>query len=126
MNHWAEKYLQVQYKDMNCSKFVEHILRDHFKIDFNFPQSEGYLFRQSEQIRESIPLFASRTETPKDGDLVLMHGKRRMCHVGMFVKIGIKDFVLHTEVRLKTAALHPLNALFQYGYTVEGYYTWLR
>lgn len=126
MRHWAEKYLLIQYKDMNCSKFVEFVLRDHFKVDLSFPQSEGTLFRQSQQIRESMPKFCESTLKPKDGDMVLMHGRRMMCHVGIYVKIGIKEYVLHTESRLKTAALHPINNLFHYGYSVEGFYSWLK
>lgn len=124
MRHWAEKYLMIGYKDMNCSKFVEHVLRDQFKIDFNFPQSQGTLFNQSQQIRDSMPSFCERTETPKDGDMILMHGMRRMCHVGIYVRIGWKEYVLHTESSMKTAALHPLNELNFYGFSVEGFYRW--
>ena len=124
--HWCRKYLQIKYDQMNCSKFVEHVLRDHFKKDFQFPQSQGTLFNQSVQIKESLPQFCVETLEPKDGDLVLMHGARRMCHVGMFIKIGRKKFVLHTESRLKCAALHEINYLAKYGYSVGGYYAWLK
>lgn len=124
MRHWSEKYLQIQYKDMNCSKFVEHVLRDHFGKDYKFPQSEGTLFRQSVQIRESMPSFCVRTDIPETGDMVLMHGMRLMCHVGLYVRIGIKSYVLHTEARIKTAALHSLRELPSYGFTVEGFYKW--
>ena len=122
--HWTMKYLQVEYKDMNCSKFVEHVLRDHFKINYTFPQSEGSLFNQSQQLRDNIPKFTYKTDMPKDGDLVLMHGKRRMCHVGMYVKIGRAGYVFHTESSMKTAALHKICTVFFNGYTVEGFYTW--
>lgn len=126
MKSWLKKYLSISYKDMNCSKFVEHVLRDHFKKDYKFPQSEGSLFNQSKQIRESIPLFATKTEKPQDGDLVLMHGRRRMCHVGVYIKIGRQNYVLHTESRLKTACLHSFKDLLFVGYTVEGVYSWLK
>lgn len=124
--HWTSKYIAIEYKDMNCSKFVEYVLRDKFNINFSFPQSEGSIFNQSKQIKDSLPLFARKTDLPKDGDLVLMHGRRRMCHVGMYVKIGRSGYVLHTESSMKTAALHQINKVFFNGYTVEGYYTWLK
>lgn len=124
MKHWSEKYLQIQYKDMNCSKFCEHVLRDHFGIDFNFPQSQGTLFAQSQQIRENMPTYCIKTDYPQDGDMVLMHGKRQMCHVGIYIRIGISGYVLHTESRLRTAALHKLNDLNAYGFYVEGFYKW--
>ena len=126
MSHWAEKFLKIQYKEMNCSKFVEHVLREQFGIDYRFPQSQGSLFNQSKQIRDSMPSFCERTEYPKDGDMVLMHGRRMMCHVGIYVKIGITEYVLHTESSMKTAALHPIKKLILFGYTVEGFYKWLR
>lgn len=126
MAHWAEKFLKIEYKDMNCSKFVEHVLREQFKIEYSFPQSQGSLFNQSQQIRDAMPSFCERTDEPKDGDMILMHGRRRMCHVGVYVKIGITEFVLHTESSMKTAALHPLNKLIVFGYTVEGFYKWLK
>ena len=124
--HWAEKFLKIEYKDMNCSKFVEHVLRNQFGINYSFPQSEGSLFNQSQQIRDAMPSFCTKTDSPKEGDMILMHGRRRMCHVGIYVRIGITDYVLHTESSIKTAALHPLKNLLFFGYTVEGFYTWLK
>lgn len=122
--HWSSKYLQIKYKDMNCSQFSEFVLRDHFKRDFKFPQSKGSIFNQSKQIRDNIPKFADRTDKPQDGDLVLMHGLRRMCHVGIYVNIKGIEYVLHCESRLKSAALHRFNDLFQFGFSVEGVYSW--
>lgn len=126
MAHWTSKYMQIEYKQMNCSKFVEHICRDHFGRDYKFPQSEGSLFNQSIQIKESVPSFASRTDAPIEGDLVLMNGKRRLCHVGLYLKIGREEYVFHTESSKKTALLHRLKDLSSYGYTVEGIYSWLK
>lgn len=124
--HYLEKYLSISYKDMNCSKFVEHILNDHFKKNISFPQSEGFIFRQSEQIKENLPSFCIETEDPRDGDLVLMRGIRRMSHVGLYVQIKKEHYVIHTEARLRTAALHKIKDLYLYGYGLEGFYTWLK
>lgn len=122
--HWSEKYISITYKQMNCSKFCEHVLREEFGIDFNFPQSKGSLFAQSQQIRDELPVYCDRTDTPKDGDLILMHGRRLMCHVGLYVKIGITEYVLHTESSLESAVLQPLKSLINFGYSVEGFYKW--
>lgn len=128
--HWSCKYLSVEYKDKNCSKFAEHVLQDHFKRQFIFPQSEGSLFNQSAQIKASIPLFCqgklSDMSLAEDGDLVLMHGIRMMCHVGLFVKINGFNYILHCEKSMGRAALHREKDLFQYGYRVEGIYKWLK
>lgn len=124
MRHWAEKYLLIDYKQMRCSEFVEFVLRDHFKREFSFPKPEGTVFKQSHQIKENVPLFCVKTDKPQTGDLVLMHGIRMMCHVGLYVDIKGTGHVLHTEAKLRTAALQNLKHLFHIGYTVEGFYTW--
>lgn len=126
MAHWSEKYLSITYDKLNCSKFVEHVIREEFGIDYTFPQSEGSLFNQSKQIRDSVPNYCVRTKFPQDGDLVLMHGRRLMCHVGVYVKIGMSEYVLHTESRLKTAALHKFKEVYLFGFKVEGCYSWVR
>lgn len=123
--HWTRKYF-LENNKQTCSAFVEQVLREQFNIDYKFPQSSGSVFDQSYQIKQSMPLFCKKTETPKDGDLVLMHGKRRLCHVGLYLKIGRKDFVFHTELNMDTVSLHHFKDVFKYGYTVEGVYTWLK
>lgn len=122
--HWSERFLSIQQKDMNCAEFVEHVLREQFGRHYKFPQSRGSLFIQSKQLRECVPQYCEKTDSPIDGDLVLLHGLRMMCHVGIFVKIGRTQYILHTERKFKTAALHELNKIIYFGYSVEGFYKW--
>lgn len=127
MIHWSSKYISIPYKKMHCSAFVQYVLKDYFNIEFTFPQSEGQIFNQSEQIKKSIPLFSSYpniTDEPVDGDLVLMHGLRLMCHVGLYVEIKNVPYVLHSEASIGSACLHKMSELRQYGYSVEGVYRW--
>lgn len=126
MKHWTYKYLNITYKRMACAPFVEFILRDHFKIDYKFPQSQGNVFEKSNLIKNSIPLFAEPTKKPFDGCLVLMNGTRLLCHVGIYVNINGESYVFHTESTMKTAALHRIKDLSRYGYTLEGFYKWLK
>lgn len=121
---WVKKYLLIDYNEMNCAEFIEYVLRDHFGKEFNFPQSKGSIFAESLQIRECLPKYVTRTDDPEDGDLVLMHGKRLMCHVGLFVKIGITEFVLHTDANMKSSSFHNIREIKNYGYKLEGYYKW--
>lgn len=127
MAHWTSKYISIPYKKMHCSAFAEYVLKDKFNIDFKFPQSEGTIFNQSEQIKKHIPEFSyypEKTDSPKDGDLVLMHGKRLMCHVGLYVEIKGIGYVLHSESSIGCACLHKINQIKLYGYSVEGIYRW--
>lgn len=126
MRHWTHEFLSIPYKKMNCSQFVEHVLREKFDIDYQFPQSSGNVFEQSNLIKKSVPLFAKKTDVPNEGDLVLMNGTRRLCHVGIYVNIKKRKYVFHTESTMKTAALHEIKDLPLYGYSLNGFYTWLR
>lgn len=123
-NHWTKKYLSITYDKMNCSKFVEYVLRDHFGRDYIFPQGRGNLFEQSNQLKKHIPEFCIQTHTPKDGDLILMNGLRMLCHVGMYVKIQRTSYVFHSESSMGCAALHKIREIGNFGYSVAGYYTW--
>lgn len=124
--HWTSKYIKIKHEEMNCAEFVEFILRDHFKIDYSFPQSKGSVFEQSNLIKKSIPEFTVKTDTPKEGDLVLMNGVRSLCHIGLYVPLKLENFVFHTESRLISATLQNVKDLTSYGYSVEGFYTWLK
>ena len=126
LRHWSERFLQIEYKDMNCAEFVEHVQRVQFNRDFKFPQSKGSLFLETQQIKEEIPKYVEETKTPKDGDLVLMHGQRLMCHIGVYVRIGWSEYVLHTEGRIKVSSLHRIQDLNLYGYKLARFYRWLK
>ena len=124
--HWTTKYLAIPYDKMNCAEFTEHVLNDNFKLSFKFPQSQGSFFMESAQIKEEVFNYAYPvvTEEPVDGDLVLMSGKRRLSHVGLFVKIKDVRYVLHTQRSFGCACLHRISDLGFYGLFLEGIYKW--
>lgn len=124
--HWTKKYLSIPYEKMNCAEFVEHVLKDQFNLDFKFPQSCGSFFMESYQIRKEMYKFIvpEKTINPIDGDLVLMSGKRRLNHVGLFVEIDRVKYVLHTQRKFGCACLHKIKDLTGYGLMLEGFYKW--
>lgn len=118
----------MPYKKWNCSKFCEYILRDRFNIIYDFPQTTGTIFAQSELLKKEIPVysdFPNKTDDPKDGDLVVMNGLRLLCHIGLYVEIKGIRYVLHSESSIKCSALHKFDDLKGYGYSIEGVYKWL-
>lgn len=124
---WVKKYINnIKLKKMDCTQYLEFILKDHFNIEYNFPQREGSLFSRSYLIKKHLPTFCVPTDTPKTGDVVLMSGNRRLCHVGMYIKDGISERVLHKDESMESGAYHRIQDLFNYGYTVGGYYTWVK
>lgn len=124
--HWSEKYLNIPYKDKNCAEFVEFVLSKEFKINFKFPQSHGSFFEQSALIKKSINdfVYPEKTDEPKEGDLVLMNGSRRICHVGLFVKIRNIAYVLHNQKQHSYSRLHRIDHLPYNGLLLEGIYKW--
>lgn len=124
--NWTCKFLSIPYEQLNCAEFVEFVLRKQFNIDFTFPQNRGSIFSQSDDLKKNCFTFVypEKTEAPEDGDLVLMSGIRKMCHVGILVKNKKELFVLHTQKNLGCACLHRLKDISDYGLSLEGIYKW--
>lgn len=124
--HWSTKYLMIQFREMNCTEFIEHVLRDHFQREYSFPQSRGSIFQQSLDIKEGLPQYCEETDDPQDGDVVLMNGLRSLCHVGLYVKYKGVDYVFHCEKRIGRAVMHRFSEINGYGYSIAGVYKWVK
>lgn len=124
--HWSCKFLSIPYQELNCAEFVEFVLKKQFNIDFTFPQNRGSVFSQSDQLKKEFLnyVYPEKTNEPEEGDLVLMNGIRKMCHVGILVKKKNDFFVLHSQKNLGCACLHKLKDISNYGLTLEGIYKW--
>lgn len=121
---WALKYINSPYKPFGCGAFVAHVLKKEFNAKFVFPESTGSLKKDPELITNFLNGNLKKTENPIDGDIVLMSGDRRFCHVGIFVKINEKKFVLHTDRKMRYANLCDVRMINQTGYILEGFYSW--
>lgn len=124
--HWSCKFLSIPYAQLNCAEFVEYVLKKQFGITFYFPQNRGSVFSQSADLKKYIKRYVhpEKTDSPEEGDLVVMNGVRKMCHVGILVKIKNDFFVLHTQKNLGCACLHKLKEIKNYGLNLEGIYKW--
>lgn len=124
--HWSCKFISIPYEKLNCAEFVEYVLEKQFGIKFIFPQNHGSVFSQSAQLRNEFTnyVFPEKTDSPSEGDLVLMNGVRKMCHVGILVKKKNSLYVLHSQKNLGCACLHKLKDISIYGLSLEGIYKW--
>lgn len=123
LNHWARKYIMIPFRPYNCAAFVEFVLKDHFKCEMVFPQTTLNRNKDIELIKQ-FTLTLKRTDTPEDGDIVLMDGYREACHVGVYADINGVGHVLHSDVNIKSSAIHRISDLFNYRYFLNGYYKW--
>lgn len=124
MNHWTIKYLSIPFSPFGCGEFVEKVLKEEFGCDYIFPKSSSCLKKDPEIIKNFISSNLIETKNPKDGDIVLLNGDRLTCHVGVYVSLSNRDYVLHSERRIKVSCLHRVTELGTYGYFNARYFTW--
>ena len=125
-SHWSDKYLGYEFEKYNCAQFVQMVMHNEFKIEYRFPQSTGSIFSNSHKIKSFYKDFVSeRTETPEDGDLVLMHsGLRKLGHIGLYCDVRGQKCVLHALKEAGQSVRHRLRNVGNYGLHVEGFYKW--
>lgn len=123
--HWCLKYLKLSTKEYNCAELVRLVLNEKFGINYVFPQTKNSVRKDSEQIKENLSIYTSeQTDEPKEGDLVLMSGSNRLCHVGLYVLVNNKGHILHSMKNASTVCLHRLKDLNKYGLALNGFYKW--
>ena len=126
--HWSDKYVGLSYHKFNCAELVQLVLRKEFKkeIHYNFDMpEEGNVFGMSKEIqKQSKVFFDKKIEYPQEGCAVLMHGKRRLCHIGIATKIKHSWYILHSINTAKKCIRQRINSVNSYGLEIEGYYTW--
>lgn len=98
---WTDKYIGIPYKleSTNCGWLVQTVLRDEFGIEITIPsEAEDHFARRSMQVSETLfSQFEKIDEKDaRDGDIVLMKVRGRLAHVGIYVKVGLQRYVLHT------------------------------
>ena len=128
MRHWAERFVGEPYQDgaNDCASFAERVQREIFQRAINLPTDRAAGVRgQSAQILNARGDYGTRTEHPQEGDAVLMRGRGRLNHLGIYCEIEGVPFVLHAMRNARQVCLHRLRDLNQLGLTVEGVYTWI-
>ena len=128
MRHWAERFVGEPYQDgaNDCASFAERVQREIFQRAINLPTDRAAGVRgQSAQILNARGDYGIPTEHPQEGDAVLMRGRGRLNHLGIYCEIEGVPFVLHAMRNARQVCLHRLRDLNQLGLTVEGVYTWI-
>lgn len=123
LRHWSIKYIAIPFEPYNCASFVESILKKEFECDFVFPQTTLNRNMDIDLIKKTI-IKLVKTKDPKEGDIVLMNGYREACHVGVYAEINNIPHVVHSEVSIKSGAVHRISDLPNYRYFLNGFYKW--
>lgn len=111
----------------DCADLVVLAQRELFGRDVQLPNGRPRGLAGSAAIGELSRPYGCRTDSPQDGDMVLMieSGTKRPGHVGVFFHLAHEAWVLHTTQKTCCSVLHRVADLPDFGLRIEGYYAWL-
>ena len=123
--HWAQTYVGLPYSEYDCAQLAARVQRDIFGRDIRLPTSRGPGLRGiSRQIDDLQADYAAPVIEPVEGDAVLMIGRGRINHIGVYCLIDGRPWVLHALRNVGHACLHRLRDLEGIGLHLEGFYRW--
>ncbi len=127
MTHWAERYLGEPYieGENDCATLAARVQLEVFGRHIALPAERMSDYRGwSRQIQAHKDDYADPVEHPAEGDAVLMVGRGRLNHIGIYCELGEVPHVLHAMKSAGQVVLHRIRDLDRYGLAVEGYYRW--
>lgn len=110
----------------DCADFAAHVQQVLFGRTVRLPNGRARSSRGMATLKAEVGAYGTPTDTPCDGDLVLMRdaGQRRAGHVGVFLRMAHEDWVLHSDEAFGGSVAQRVWELADFGSTIEGYYTW--
>jgi len=124
--HWAESYVGLPYAEADCAALVAKVQREVFKNVVAIPHERASTVHGlSDQIIKQQPDVAVLIDKPFEGCAVLMKGRGRLNHIGVYARINNIGYVLHAMRSVKQAVLHKISELPNQGFELEGFYQWI-
>lgn len=121
-----DRFIGLPYsEDFDCADFVAHVRREMFGHDVRLPNGRERGVRGQAALPGRVPAYGVPTDSPRDGDLVLMglYG-RSGGHVGLYFHRDHEGWVLHSNETNGCSVLHRVRDLPDFGTTMKGYYAW--
>ena len=126
-----DKYIGLPYsaRTLDCADLTLLIQNEVFGREVTFAgkrkrplDPEG----QAEVLQLYCGELGIKTETPEDGDAILMReaGSTLLGHVGTYFFLAYTPYVLHTSESIGGSRLHKLSELPSLGISIGGYYKW--
>lgn len=129
MAHWSEKYIGQSYAPhtADCARLLSRVRTEQFALpvptDIEVDRAASRLGRIG-QMQDLVSEFGVKTDTPKEGDAVLMLSRGRPSHIGVYCVVNGEPSVLHAMENAGMVVLHHIRELPRIFLLVEGYYTW--
>lgn len=127
--HWTETYIGRPYVlgESDCARLVCDVRREVFGApvpEDAEPERAASVRSRYQQMQEGVAEYGERTESPVDGDVVLMLCRGRPSHVGTYGLVNGEPHVLHAMQNAGMVVLHRLRDLPRFNLQVEGFYKW--
>lgn len=120
----VERYTGLAYcaDTFDCADLVVLVQRELFGRDVHLPNGRPRGDRGQVALGELSKPYGTRTDTPRDGDLVVMMQAGRPSHVGVWFFLAHEPHVLHVRAQGGFSELTPMRMLAT---PVDGVYRWL-
>lgn len=125
--HPAERFVGVAYdaETMDCADFVATVRMELHGHEVRMPNGRPRGKAGQAALGELSRAYGERTESPQDGDLVLMKRGRGLWHVGLHYRINGEAWVLHAMDKGSQSVLTRVRELSTLGLILDGVYSWL-
>lgn len=129
MPHWSEQYIGLPYETntADCARLLAKVRSEVFNLpvpsDIEIERSASRLGRIG-QMTDLVSGYGEKTDSPQEGDAVLMLCRGRPSHIGSYCIVDNEACVLHAMENAGMVVLHRIRELDRVFLTVEGYYTW--
>lgn len=120
----VERFVGLPYDadTFDCADLVVLVQRELFGRDVILPNGRPRGARGQASLGELSKPYGIATQTPTDGDLVVMLQGGRPSHVGTYFFLAHEPRVLHVRADGAFSELTPVRELAT---PVEGYYAWV-
>lgn len=134
MAHWSSQYVGRPYIEgvFDCAELARIVQREVFHREVNIPSDRDYSDKQGamkflhmrRQLERCTADAATPTETPEEGDAVLLNSRGFYQHIGVYCVVNGEPQVLHATDRADQVVLTKVRELHIRGYRVGGYFKW--
>lgn len=127
--HWSEPYIGAPYVHgaADCLALFVRVSREVFGREIpdgaTIDRAVSRLGRAA-QMSDGVESLGQVTESPKEGDAVLMICAGRPSHIGVYCLVDNEPSVLHAMENAGMVVRHAIRELPRYALRLEGFYTW--
>jgi hypothetical protein len=126
MNHWTDRFLNIPHAQLDCAQLVQKVLAEHYSRSIQFPQKQSNnLFHRAALITQHARDFARPIDQPVEGCGVLMYGRGRMAHMGIYCVLNGIGHILHSDSLFGHSTLLPFARAQPPLYKLQGFYEWI-